>query len=86
LFDPTLYRFQELLFAEGLGKELNCAGLHGSNRHRDVAVSGDENDRKINLRSGKLFLKIQPAKSGKSNVKHKASGYIRTFAIKEGSC
>ena len=42
--------------------------------HRNIGVTGKENDRDAPARRGKLLLKIQSAQSRHSNVKHKASG------------
>jgi len=52
---------QELLFAEGFGQELYCTGFHRLNRHRNIAVSGNENDRDLNACFGQCLLQVQTA-------------------------
>src|SRR5271165_7038458 len=63
---------EEILISEGLGQELDRAALHCLNRHGNVAMARNEDDRKIDAARNQLALQIKPALSGKSNVKHEA--------------
>ncbi len=80
LFDPMLDCFQQLLFSEGLGQERNCSGLHGPNRHRDVAMASDKYNREIDLPGGELLLKVRPAYSGESKIEDQTSRCVGTLA------
>jgi hypothetical protein len=51
-----LNRVQEILIAEGLGKEFRRPGFHSPHRHRDVAVTSDEDDRKFDPMRGQFAL------------------------------
>ena len=39
---------EQILIAYGFGEKLHRSGFHYLNRQRNVAMTGDENDRKIN--------------------------------------
>jgi len=52
------------LIAERLGQELDRSTLYRPDGHRDVTVSGDENDRNLNVRRRELSLKIETALAG----------------------
>src|SRR5439155_22760859 len=43
--DRASNRVEQLLLAEGLRQKLHGTGLHGPDRHRDIAVTGEEDDR-----------------------------------------
>jgi transcriptional regulator of aromatic amino acid metabolism len=59
---------QDILLAKRLCQKLNRAGLHGFDRHRYIAMRGDENDRYIDRRVGQFLLEIKPIYSGHTNV------------------
>ena len=52
---------QELLFAEGFGEEFNRTGFHRLNGHRNISVSGKEDDRDLNACFGQFLLQVQAA-------------------------
>ena len=60
-FDRELHSVEQLLIAKWLCQKLDCTGLHGLYRHRDVTVAGDEDDRYFFVSLGQLGLKIEPA-------------------------
>ncbi len=62
-FDSVLNRIEKVLIAERLREELHRAGLHSPHGHRDVTVTGDENDGNTRPGSGELTLKIEPAEA-----------------------
>src|SRR5262249_23372956 len=43
-FERDAHRIKEVLLAEWLGQKLDRSGLHGFDRHRNVAMAGDEYD------------------------------------------
>ena len=45
------YRIEEVLLAERLGQEFNSPSLHRLYAHWYVAMSGDEDDRKLDVLS-----------------------------------
>ena len=46
-------------------------------------MSGDENDREVNVRRGELALQIETASPRQSHVEHQAGGCIRARAVQE---
>ncbi len=76
-------RIQQVLVAEGLGEELHCTGFHGLYRHRDIAMTGDEDDGNENVRVSQLPLKVQTVDSRKSHIQDEAAWSVRSFAAEE---
>src|SRR5690242_21394687 len=66
-----LDRGEEITRAGRLGQELHRACLHRADGHRDVAASGDEDDRNLQTRSDELPLEVQAdRKSTRLNSSH----------------
>jgi hypothetical protein len=78
MIDPPLDCLQQVLVADGFGQE---TGLHGWNRHRDIGVTADEDDRQMNICFDQIFMKIQSASSGQPDIKNKASRRVWAGAI-----
>src|SRR5262245_54350540 len=72
-----LDRVQQVLIAEWLGQEFDRASLYRPDRHRDVAVPGDEYDRNMNVGRRELPLKIETASAGQPDIEHKAGRPFR---------
>ena len=68
--DSAANGVEQVLLAKRLRQKLNRARLHCSNRHGDVAVAGEENDRQGRICVGKLSLEIQPAQPRQADVEH----------------
>src|SRR6266481_3430041 len=66
--EAELNRVQQVLVAERLGQELDRSSLYRLHGHRDVAVSGDEDDRNVNVRRRQLSLKIETTSAGQSDI------------------
>jgi Histidine kinase-, DNA gyrase B-, and HSP90-like ATPase len=81
--DPQLDGIEQFLIMEWLGQELNRSGLDRPHRHRNVAVSGDEHDRKLNAGVGQLALKIQSAAPRQSDIQHQATGRVGSLVLQE---
>src|SRR5438045_3184181 len=81
--DALLDRVEQILVAEGLGQELDRSALHRPDGHRNVAVSGDEDDREVDIRGGELSLKVEAASSGQPDIENKAGGSVRTDRLEE---
>jgi hypothetical protein len=63
LFDPTLNGFEQVLFFDGLGQELQRSTLHCADRHWDISMASYKDYGQINLGFGELLLKIQAAQT-----------------------
>ena len=74
---------EKVLIAERLGKKLDGAAFHRLHRHGDIAVSGDEDDRKLPLRRREFALKIKTALTGQSHVENQAGGAIRRIGFEK---
>ena len=73
LLDGHCYRVEQGLVAERLCEEIDGSGLHGLDRHGDVAMAGEEDDRlQVALRC-QLVLKIEAAGPGHADVEHQAA-------------
>src|SRR5262245_32075379 len=72
-FEAEVARVPQALVPARLGQELDRSSLHALNRHGNVAIRGNENDRHIDVRRRELSLEIEAASSGQSDVEHEAS-------------
>src|SRR5258708_2501664 len=63
----------QCVVAERLRQELGRARFHSLDRHRDVAVTGDEDDRHIHPLGGDTSLQIEAVEARKRHVKHQAA-------------
>src|ERR1700733_5338872 len=52
-------RVQQILISERFGQELDCAGFHRSYGHRNVSVTGNEDDWNLDARISETALKVQ---------------------------
>jgi hypothetical protein len=74
---------EQFLVPEWLCQELDGSGFEGPRRHRDVAVAGDENNRKMNPRSCEVALEIESASPRQSDIEHDACGGVGPLAIEK---
>ena len=81
--EGLLHRLEEFLIPDRLGQELDCACLHGSNRHRHIAVACDEDYRRADVFRGKSSLEFEAPQPGKPHIEHDAAGSARAFACQE---
>src|SRR5208283_3676193 len=81
--DRRMDRIEQHLIVERLGEELGRAGLHRTHGHRNVAVSGDEDDRESDTCFRKLLLKREPAHAGQPHVEHEAGRYVGPLRLHE---
>ena len=68
--DRLLDRLQQILIVKGLGQKLQRACFHRPHRHRNVAVTGEKNNRDLNVRLGQVLLQIEASKSGELDIQH----------------
>src|SRR5207244_13514412 len=74
---------EQVLLAKRLREKLDCAGLHGPDRHGDITVPGEEDDRQRRVRVGKLLLQVEAAQSREADVEHEASWRMPSRAAQE---
>jgi hypothetical protein len=79
LVDPV----EQVLVAERLLDEVNRAGLHRLDRHRHVAMSGDEDDRQDRVVLVQLLLQLESAHARHADVEHQAARVIVPMRIEE---
>src|ERR1022692_4773754 len=75
--EGLLNRIQQILVNEWLGQELHGAGFDGFHRHRNIAVSGNEDDWNAHASFFQLSLKLQAIDSRERHVQNKATRRIR---------
>src|ERR1700676_3006753 len=64
---------QQVLVQERLGQELHRTGFHGLYGHRDISVTGDEDDRNLYPGVTQLPLKVQTVDARQAHVENKAA-------------
>ena len=79
----ALHAIEQFLVAKRLLQEIEGAVLHGFDRHRDVAVAGDEDDRDRRAAQVQLVLHLEPAHARHAHVEHQAAGLRRVVARQE---
>src|SRR5467141_3409815 len=70
-------RIQQVLVLERFGQKLQGTGFHGLHRHRNISMTGNEDDGNLDARVSQLALKVQAADSRKAHVQNKATWPIR---------
>jgi len=75
---------QHVGFGEGLLDEVDRALLQRRDRHRHVAMAGDEDDRQTAAAAVQLLEQLQPAHPRHADVEHDAAGHLRTAHREEG--
>src|ERR1700735_240957 len=77
--DGLLNRVQQVLAANRLGRELQCSFFHRTHRHRNIAVPGNENDWKVDVRFVQFALKVKAVQTWHPHVEDKTGGRIRAL-------
>src|SRR5271169_1629065 len=76
-------RIQQVLVPKGFREELDRARLHGPHSHRNISMTGDEDDGNLDARVGQLPLKVQAAHALKSHIQDKATWPLWMLAPQE---
>ena len=71
---------QENSVLDRLGQKIHGAGLHRFDAHRDVAVTGDEDNRQVAILGLQLPLQIDAGQPRHTHVEHQAAGLFRDTA------
>src|SRR6185369_16566979 len=82
-FDGLANRIEQILLAKRLREELDRPGLHGPDRHGDVAVAGEEDDRQGRVGAGELSLQVEAAQPREAHVEDKTSRRIDSGPLQE---
>src|ERR1700733_10506 len=82
-FDGSPDSGQQHLVAEWFCQELLRPGFHGSDRHRDIAVARDENDRHLSPFGSHLLLQVKSVEAWKGNVKYQATRNLGSWTREE---
>src|SRR5207248_7580020 len=77
--ESNIYSIQKILVSERLREKLDGAALHRLHGHRNVAMSGDEDDLGFDARRGEIALKIQAASPWQSHIEDQTGRAIRQF-------
>ncbi|BCH18789.1 hypothetical protein MesoLjLa_56400 [Mesorhizobium sp. L-2-11] len=72
-FEAPVNSIDEVLIPKWLGEEFDRPGLHGSDRHRYVAMAGNEHDRHPHTLRREFALEFKSADIRESDVKDEAS-------------
>src|SRR5690242_18569264 len=78
--ERRLHGFEKFLIVNGFRQEFDSARLHSSHRHRNITVTGDENDGYREMLFGEPSLKLEPAQPGQADVQHDTTRSVRAFA------
>ena len=81
--EAELNRIEQILISEWLGQELDRTSFHRLDRHGDVRVPGDENDREVNVRRREIPLKIKTAAPGQSYIEYQARRSVWALGLQE---
>src|SRR6516162_2476455 len=78
-----LNRIEEILVAERLRQKLERPCFHGTHAHRDVTVTGNEDNRNCHTGFVQSSLQIKPALSRHPHVEYEATSDIRPLTPQE---
>src|SRR5215510_14801381 len=66
-------RVKQLLVTKRISQEVDRARFHGLDRHRNIAVTGNEDDGYFYAHPIEFRLQLKPAHPGQSDIEHKAT-------------
>ena len=75
-----LYRIEQILVTQRFGQEFDGTGLHCSHRHRNIAVTGNKDDRNGIVFPCQLLLEVEPTQAGESDVGDDTARPLRALA------
>ncbi len=76
-------RIQQIQVFERLGQELHGTGFHSLHRHRNISMTGDEDDGNLDTGVTQLTLKIQTVDARKAHVQNKTAWPVRWLVAQE---
>ena len=78
---PVADGVEQRLVPDRLGQEIDGAGLHRLHCHRDVAVTGEEDNRLRVVCRGEMLLEIETARPRHADIEHQAARPIGEFRL-----
>src|SRR6266446_6467027 len=79
-------RIQQVLVPERLGQKLHGTGFHGLHRHRNIPMTGDEDDGDSNARVSQLTLQVEAVDAGKAHIQDETAWPLRWLAAQIFFC
>src|ERR1019366_2909777 len=79
----TCYRAQQSLIVNRLFEEIHGTFPHRMHSERQIAVTGDENDRCVGNRAVEFLLKLKPVHSWQENVRHDTVKFVRINGLEK---
>src|SRR4051812_41751379 len=76
-------RTQQHLVVERFRQKLYSPCLHRLDRHRHVAVTGDEDDRHVDPLGGDQLLELEPIQVWKTDIEHETTGRQNSGPVEE---
>src|SRR5258708_6964686 len=76
-------RIQQVLVVKRLGEKLHSTRFHGPHRHRNIPMTGDENDGNVDSCISQLALQVEAVRSGKAHVQNKAAWSVWWFVAQK---
>jgi hypothetical protein len=83
--DAGRYGVKQRLIAYGFSQEVDGSGLHCLHGHRNVAMTGQENDRLPVTVCSEMVLQVEAARSRHPNVEDQASGSAQCIRLQQFS-
>src|ERR1700752_1802758 len=75
--NPLLNSIEQVLIAKRLRQKLDGPRFHGLDRHWNITMAGDKDDRHVNASFHKLSLKMKSTQPRKPHVQNETPGNIR---------
>src|SRR5260221_1195798 len=76
-------RIQQVLVFEGFSQKLHSTRFHGPHRHRNISMTGDENDGNVDSCICQLALQVETVDSGKAHVQNKTAWSVQWFVAQK---
>jgi hypothetical protein len=68
------------LVVERFREEVDRPGFHGAHRHRNVAMTGEENNGHRHLALRQFLLQLQPTQARELDIEHQTARAVWTLA------
>ena len=66
-----------------LRKKPYSTSIHRLHRHRNIAVTGNKDDRNLDLRIGQFVLELEPAGAGQPDIQNEAARFLGHLVLEE---
>src|SRR5436305_849121 len=82
-FECDPHCIEQVLSAERLGQKFDGTRPHRPDRHWDIAMTGNEDDRDIDVSGSELGLNVESARSRQPHVKDETADSVGWLAVEE---